>query len=115
MDIGWMRNYCLALPHTTEVVQWGDNLVFKIGGKMYAVMNTEPAEHYIAFKCSEEDFAELCEREGIVPAPYMARMQWVAIEREDTLPRTELKRLVRKAYELIFAKLPKKTQAALRS
>src|SRR5437868_362908 len=79
MDIGWMRNYCLALPHTTEVVQWGDNLVFKIGGKMYAVMNTEPAEHYIAFKCSEEDFAELCELEGIVPAPYMARMHWVAI------------------------------------
>ena len=115
MDIAWMRNYCLTLPHTTEVVQWGDNLVFKVGGKMYAVMNTEPSEHYIAFKCSDEDFAELCEREGIIPAPYMARMQWVAVEREDTLPRAELKQLVRKAYDLIFAKLPKKTQAALRS
>ena len=115
MDVDFVRSVCRKLPHVTEQVQWGADLVFKIGGKMYAVMNTEPAEHYIAFKCSEEDFAELCEREGIVPAPYMARMQWVAVEREDTLPRAELKRFVRKAYDLIFTRLPKKTQAALRS
>ncbi|MEO8594432.1 MAG: MmcQ/YjbR family DNA-binding protein [Candidatus Solibacter sp.] len=113
MDIAWIRKYCLSLPHTTETLQWGDNLVMKIGGKMYALVNTEPDEHWLAFKCSEEDFAELCEREGVVPAPYLARAHWVALEREDTIPRVELKRLVRKGYDLVFAGLTKKAQSAL--
>ena len=114
MDVAWLRSYCLTLPHTTETVQWGDNLVLKVGGKMYALANLEPAAHWLYFKCSPEDFAELCEREGVSPAPYLARAQWVALESEDTIPRPELKRLLRKAYDLVFAKLPKKTQAALR-
>ena len=113
MDVSWLRNYCLTLPHTTESVQWGDNLVLKVGGKMYALANLEPAEHWLAFKCSPEDFAELCEREGVSPAPYLARAQWVAVENEATIPRAELKVLLRRAYDLVFAKLPKKTQTAL--
>jgi len=114
MDVAWLRNYCLTLPHTTETVQWGDNLVLKVGGKMYALANLEPAAHWLSFKCSPEDFAELCEREGVSPAPYFARAQWVALESEDTIPRPELKRLLRNAYDLVFARLPKKTQASLR-
>ena len=43
MDVEWIRKYCMALPHTTETVQWGYDLVFKIGGKMYAVTPLEPA------------------------------------------------------------------------
>ncbi|MEO8370335.1 MAG: MmcQ/YjbR family DNA-binding protein [Candidatus Solibacter sp.] len=101
------------MPHTTETVQWGDNLVLKVGGKMYALANLEPAAHWLSFKCSPEDFTELCEREGVSPAPYFARAQWVAVDSEDTIPRPELKRLLRNAYDLVFAKLPKKTQAAL--
>src|ERR1041384_1678148 len=100
----------MSLPHTTETVQWGSDLVFKIGGKMYAVAATEPARVFMSFKCSPENFAELGERQGIIPAPYMARAQWVALESEDALPATELKRLLRQAYELVLAKLPKKAQ-----
>ena len=114
MDLDWLRRYCLSFPHTTETVQWGANLVFKIGGKIYAICATEPADHWLSFKCSPEDFAELCEREGIFPAPYLARAQWVAVEAEDTIPRLELKRLLRNAYDLVFARLPKKTQATLK-
>jgi predicted DNA-binding protein (MmcQ/YjbR family) len=115
MNVDWLRRYCMSLPHTTESVQWGSNLVFKIGGKIWAIAELEPAgkDHWISFKCSPEDFAELCEREGIVPAPYLARAQWVALQTEDAVPLPELKRLLRQAYELIFAKLTKKAQAAL--
>jgi predicted DNA-binding protein (MmcQ/YjbR family) len=113
MDIEWLRRYCMALPHTTESVQW-ESLVFKIAGKIYAVAALEPRDTWLSFKCSAEDFAELCEREGVIPAPYLARAQWVALETEDALPRAELKRLVRHAYDLVFAKLPQKTQAGLR-
>lgn len=113
MDIEWVRQHCLSLPHTTEKVQWGSDLVFKIGGKMYAVVALEPGDHWLSFKCTLEDFAELVERSGIIPAPYMARAHWVSLETADALGRTEIKRLLRQAYELVFAKLPKKTQAAL--
>jgi predicted DNA-binding protein (MmcQ/YjbR family) len=113
MDIEWIRQFCLSLPHTTETVLWGDDLVFKIGGKMYTVAVLEPAKVWLSFKCSPEVFAELVEREGIIPAPYSARQHWVALQTADALPRAEIKRLVREAYDLIVAKLPKKTQATL--
>ena len=113
MDVDFIRNCCMAQPHTTETVQWGNDLVFKIGGKMYAVTCLEPAAVYISFKCSPDDFADLAEREGIIPAPYMARAQWVALQHEGALSRAELKQQLKKAYDLVMAKLPKKTQAAL--
>ena len=113
MDIDWVREHCLALPHTTEKVQWEDDLVFKIGEKMYAVVALEPGDHWISFKCSPDDFASLVERPGVIPAPYLARAQWVALETENALPRAETKLLLSGAYALILAKLPKKTQARL--
>jgi len=113
MDIDWVREYCLALPHSTEKVQWEDDLVFKVGEKMFAVVALEPGDHWISFKCTPEDFASLVERPGITSAPYLARAHWVALEIENALPRTELKDLLRQAHSLIFANLPKKTQLAL--
>ncbi len=113
MNIDWIRKYCLSLPHSTETVQWSDDLVFKIAGKMYAVAALEPGDHWLSFKCSPDEFARLVEQAGIIPAPYLARAHWVALETADALPRAEIKRLIRQAYDLVFAKLPKKTQAAL--
>jgi len=115
MDIDWVREHCLALPHTTEKVQWGDDLVFKMGGKMYAVVALEPGDHWLAFKCSPEEFSALVERPGIIPAPYLARAQWVALETHDALSSGEIKRLLSQAYSLIFAKLSKRLQARLSS
>jgi predicted DNA-binding protein (MmcQ/YjbR family) len=113
MALEWFRRHCLSFPHATETVQWGNDLVFKIAGKMFAVLALEPGEHLCSFKCTPETFAELTERPGIVPAPYMARAHWIALQSEDALPSSEVKRLVAQAYELVFAKLPKKTQSAL--
>ncbi|SPF38697.1 conserved hypothetical protein [Candidatus Sulfopaludibacter sp. SbA4] len=114
MNVEWLRKFCMSLPHTTEEVLWGADLVFKIGGKMYAVGVLDPGPVCISFKCSPEEFAELVERPGIIPAPYSARYHWVALESEDALPRVEIKRLVKRSYDLVFEKLPKKKQAALR-
>jgi predicted DNA-binding protein (MmcQ/YjbR family) len=113
MDFDWLRRFCLALPHTTEQVQWEDVLVFKVGGRMYAVAQLEPGDVWLSFKCGEEEFAELIERPGILPAPYLARAHWVALASPDALGRREIEELLRRAYELIFSRLPRKTQAAL--
>jgi predicted DNA-binding protein (MmcQ/YjbR family) len=113
MNVEWVRRVCLGFPHATEQVQWEDDLVFKVAGKLFAVAPLVPAKVTLSFKCTPEEFAELTEREGIIPAPYMARAQWVALEPGATLPAAELKRLLRQSYDLVAARLPKKTQAEL--
>ena len=114
MDSESVRAHCLFCPHATENVQWGNDLVFKIAGKMFAVMVLEgPAKYVMSFKCTEETFNELIEREGIDPAPYMARNKWVAIERFDVLSDKELKSLLRNSYDMVVQKLPKKVREKL--
>jgi predicted DNA-binding protein (MmcQ/YjbR family) len=96
------------------VVLWGNDLVFKIGGKMFAVIGLDPAsDHCMSFKCTPEKFAELIEEDGIVPAPYVARYHWVALARFNALSEKELKTLLRTAYDLVLEKLPKRARADL--
>src|SRR6202171_5489388 len=114
MDIESVRAYCLSFPHVTENVQWGNDLVFKIAGKMFAVAVLEGASKYcLSFKCTPEKFAELVEQDGIDPAPYVARYHWVALEQFNALSEKELKSLLRNAYDLVLEKLPKKARAEL--
>ena len=115
MDVEWLRKICLSLPHTTEQIQWGNDLLFKVHGKMFAISPLEPAPVCLSFKCSDEAFAELTERPNIIPAPYLARAKWVALERGDAISHTELEHLLRTSYELVLAKLPKKLRAATES
>jgi len=107
MNIDVVRTICRALPAVTEDIKWGSDLVFSVGAKMFAVVNTEQP-HTLAFKCTPEMFAELIEREGIIPAPYMARNMWVQ-ERSvgEVLERREVEELLKMSYELVVAKLPK--------
>jgi predicted DNA-binding protein (MmcQ/YjbR family) len=113
IDAEWLRETCLALCGTTEQIQWGCDLVFKVGEKMYAVAPMEPAPVCLSFKCTDESFAELTERPGIIPAPYLARAKWVALQTPDAISRNELGELLRSSYDLVFAKLPKGVQAKL--
>ncbi len=81
---------------------------------MFAVVAVEPSHGVcLSFKCTPEEFAELTERNGVSPAPYVARYHWVALERFDALPDRDLKKLLRNAYELILSKLPRKVQQQL--
>ena len=113
MDVDWIRALCLSLPGATEQILWEHDLVFKVGGKMFAAAPLEPGPLCLSFKCSDEDFIELIERPGIIPAPYAARAHWVALESDSALRRPELEHLLRKAHALIVAKLSKKLQAEI--
>ena len=97
MNIEWVRKFCLSLPHTTEKVQWGSDLLFKVGGKIYAAVVLEVGPVWMSVKCTPEEFAELVERPGIIPAPYSARYHWVALETEDALSVPEIKQLIRRS------------------
>src|SRR6266853_2596176 len=101
-DVDWVRELCLSFPADTEKVTWGHDLTFRISEKIFAVTVLETAKVWLSFKCSAENFAELTERAGIIPAPYMARAQWVALETRDALPKEELAALLRESYDLVF-------------
>lgn len=112
MNLDSIRTYCLSLTHATEDIQWGNDLLFRISGKIFACINLDPP-HSLSFKCTPEKFDELIELEGIIPAPYTARNKWVMLERPDALADRELKSLIEKSYQMIFAKLTRKAQAEL--
>ena len=113
VNADWLRELCLSFPGATEQIQWGSDLLFKVGGKMFAVTPLEPARVFLSFKASPENFAELTERANIIPAPYLARAQWVALETKDALPSAELAALVRESYDLVLAKLPSKVRESI--
>jgi len=107
MTIDAIRKICSALPGVTEDVKWGNDLCFCVSGKMFAAMDLNPP-HGIGFKCTPEDFGELIERPGVRPAPYLARAMWVQEEAlGEALDRADFERLLKSAYELVVAKLPK--------
>jgi predicted DNA-binding protein (MmcQ/YjbR family) len=114
-----IREFCLSLPHVTETVNWGHDLVFwvgdrDIGGKMFAVIDLEnTGSGVLSFHCGAEHFHELIEIEGIVPAPYSARAFWVMIQRWEVLRQREFEDELRKAHTLIYEKLPKRTKTVL--
>jgi predicted DNA-binding protein (MmcQ/YjbR family) len=115
MNTDWVRELCLSFPQTTEQIQWGEVLVFKVAGKIHALTALQPSKTWLTFKASPENFVELTERPGIIPAPYLARAKWVALETRDALPLDELARLLRESYDMVVANLPKKTSEALSS
>lgn len=105
-----MKALCRELPAATEQVQWGDNVVFKIGGKMFAVTGLAANSRY-SFKVDADRFVELTGVPGIAPAPYLARAKWVQVDPSMCpFPAEHLVVLLRHSYALVFAKLTKRVQ-----
>ena len=119
MDVERIRGFLLELPHVVETMQWGANLVFwvgdkAIGGKMFALANLDgDGRAMISYAAGPERYSELLEIEGVIPAPYMARIFWVAVERWDVFRWAEWERELTAAHAITFAKMPPKTRAVL--
>ena len=101
MKVDALRKFCLSFRDATENLQWGDDLCFKVGGKIFAILGLDSVPQRICFKCSPETFAELTEREGIVPAPYVGRYKWVLVERLDAVTDSELRNLIQQSYGMV--------------
>ena len=104
MDVDSLRAFCLSFPNATEKLQWGEELCFKAGKKIFAMINLGSVPPAVIFKCTPESFAELTEREGIAPSPYVGRYKWVRVSSLEVLPDFELRNLVRQSYEMVSVK-----------
>ena len=123
MDTERIREFVLSLPHVVETasdtVRWGDKIVFRVGdqaagGKMFCQIDFEKdGRAILSFAAGPERFHELIELDGVIPAPYRARIHWVALMQKDALGEKRLKDLLRNAREITFAKLPKRVRESL--
>jgi predicted DNA-binding protein (MmcQ/YjbR family) len=107
MNVDRIRQCCLAFPHATENLQWGDDLCFKVRGKIFATVALTAVPQKLCFKCTPETFAELIERQDIGPAPYVGRYNWVILGHLDALSAAELEDFIRQSYEMVVANAPK--------
>jgi len=107
MHVDEVRRFCMSFPRATENLQWGDDLCFKIQGKIFAIMSLAAVPQKLCFKCMPETFSALIEREDIHPAPYVGRYKWVMLDRLDALSNGELQEYIQRSYEMVAANAPK--------
>jgi len=114
MRLERLKAFALALPQTTVVKQWGENLVFKVAGKMFLIVSLDGAlADGVIVKCTPDEFDVLTEIDGVGQAPYCAKRLWVQVADLAAMPAAEIERLIRRSYDLVVAKLPKKIRATL--
>ena len=108
-DVDWIRELCLSFPDVAEDMPWGDDLCFKVRGKIFTgLVLSDGRFPRITLKCAPETFNEMLEIEGIAPAPYVGRYKWIQVANSKMLPANELESLIRQSYELVAAKAGKK-------
>jgi predicted DNA-binding protein (MmcQ/YjbR family) len=114
MTLEFFRNHCLALPAVTEDTPFNPTtLCFRLGGKIFALMDMEVFE-YVNLKCDPERSVELRERyDGITPGYHMNKKLWNSVSMRGNVPDSLILELAVHSYELIRDSLPKKVRENL--
>jgi predicted DNA-binding protein (MmcQ/YjbR family) len=113
MTVEDIQTICKAKPAVTEDIKWGNDLVFSVGSKMFCVVGLDQNPTTASFKVTDEEFEEMCSRDGFKPAPYVAKYKWVFIEDINKMKKTEWKQYLQQSYELVKEKLPPKVKKQL--
>jgi len=109
MNIEDFREYCLTKPDATEGSPFGDDtLVFKVGGKMFALASLDDVPARVNLKCDPEHALDLRDRyEAVQPGYHMNKKHWNTIELGGGIPEAELRGMIDHSYDLVVARLPK--------
>ncbi|MDF2449012.1 MAG: hypothetical protein K0R26_1516 [Bacteroidota bacterium] len=105
MTIEDLQSICKNLKGVTEDIKWGDHLCFNIGGKMFLVTTPDTVPHSASFKVSDNDFEELIQQPGFIPAPYLARYKWVHVDDINRISKKQWSYYAEESYHLIASKL----------
>ena len=112
MNLELLEDTCSKLKGTTKDIKWENDLCFLIGEKMYCVAGLD-LPLAVSLKVLPEQFNELTNRDGIIPAPYLARYSWILIKDMNSFNQGEWQYYIEQSYNMIFNKLSKKTQKAI--
>ena len=113
MELEDLQKLCKKLKAVTEDVKWGHDLCFCIGEKMFLVAGLDEHPTSASFKVLDDEFEEMCQREGFIPAPYMAKNKWVKIDDISRMNKKEWEHYLTQSYELVKGRLTKKLRTDL--
>ncbi len=110
-----LKIFCASLPQATHVVQWGNSDVYKVGGKLFAVLGMGNTDATVTFKVTHLAFEVLSDSPGLRPAPYLASrgMKWIQQFDDPGLSDDSLRDHIRASYDMAIGKLTKKLRAEL--
>src|SRR6476659_1727638 len=114
MDLADFREYCLRKPGASEETPFGpDVLVFKVGGKIFALASLDEVPPRVNLKCDPERALDLRDRyEEVQPGYHMNKKHWNTIELGGRIPDPELRSLIDHSYQLVVSTRPKRPVSA---
>ena len=117
MELPDVIAHCLRLPGAEETTPFGpEALVYKIGGKMFAVTSPDDFPARINLKCDPERAIELRDKyASIQPGWHMNKKHWNTVTLNRTLPPKLIRELIEHSYQLVVAALPKQAREGLKS
>ena len=114
MEIDDLQKICKNLKAVTEDIKWGHDLCFCVGAKMFLVVGLDQHPVSASFKVLDEEFEDMCQRPGFIPAPYMARNKWVRIDDISRMNKKEWEHYINQSYQYVKGKLTKKLRKELK-
>jgi predicted DNA-binding protein (MmcQ/YjbR family) len=113
MTLEDIQSICKKLKGVTQDIKWEDHVCFNVGGKMFLITAPDNIPISASIKVSEQAFDELSEREGFMPAPYLARHKWIWMDDIRRFSKKQWEVYIIEAHRLVAAKLPVKTRKQL--
>ena len=115
MNLEELRKYCLSLPHVTEDMPFGEDiLVFRICNRIFVLTSLESVPLRVSLKCDPERAIELREEfpNKIMAGYHLNKKHWNTVLLEG-LPLTLIKEMIQHSYDQVLAKVPKKEREKL--
>ena len=115
MNVESFREYCLGKPAATEGTPFGpDNIVFKVEGKMFALLALDEVPPAVNLKCDPDRALELRDRyEQVQPGYHMNKKHWNTVVLDGVIPDKEARKMIDDSYDLVVRSLPKAKRKAL--
>lgn len=115
MDLPAAIHLFLSLPGAEETVPFGpDVLVYKVGGKMFALTSPGDFPASVNLKCDPECALDLRDRyAAITPGYHMNKRHWNTVALDGSVPSTLLEEMIHHSYNLVVSSLPKAKRAEL--
>ncbi len=116
MDLPDLIEYCLQCEHCEECTPFGpDILVYKVGGKVFAITGVDSFPVFVNLKCDPERSLLLREQyDGITPAYHMNKKHWNSVALDGRVPASLIRELVDHSYQLVRKSLSKAQRESLR-
>ena len=112
-----LRDYLLQKNGSAEETPFGpDALVFKVAGKMFALVAWEETPLRITLKCDPSDALALRDQyEAVQPGYYMNKRHWNTVTLDSSIPDGEVLEMIDESYTLVVAGMPKAARQALQN